>query len=488
MANAIKKSAAIALAAGLTFAGSAGFAAQDAFAQDSATPVVQDQGSNFSLTVQKREGAWEQNDNYEGGELATPPGKALAAGFKFKIEQVTPNPDDINNASKATLAPGGTTKEGETDASGSIKFDNLPEGVYRVTETGVPEGSNYVPGPAFLVTVPVTKKDGTGVINDVVVYPKNTETTVEKSVKDADKNSGDTIDYTINANAPVVPEGNVLTSFEVQDAFKKSELTDVKVTKVEVDGVALEASDYKVVDGEITGGPADADTTKTVEFTAEGLQKISKQQGAKVTVHLTAKMEQVGDGEIVNNARTIVRGPNSKSTDEPKETPWDEVKTYLGKLRLLKTDGGDQKLAGATFDLFRCDANGKLQGDAIETGVVSGQDGLVNFNKSLHVTDYEDDAEVAEVTKRYCAVETKAPEGYQKLRKPIVIEFTRADRTENLTVGDVTYEKVQKTETVVNTKPLLPSTGGMGILIVALAGLAIIGGGAYAARRNSQSA
>ncbi|MGV0432698.1 SpaH/EbpB family LPXTG-anchored major pilin [Corynebacterium sp. 20_84] len=489
MANAIKKTAAIALAAGLSFAGSAGFAAQDAFAQDPATPVVHEQGSNFSLTVQKREGAWKQNDNYEGGELATPPGEALAAGFKFKIEQVTPAADDINNASKATPVQGGATKEGETDASGSIKFDNLPEGVYRVTETGVPEGSNYVPGPAFLVTVPVTKKDGTGVINDVVVYPKNTETTVEKSVKDADKNSGDTVEYTISANAPVVPEGNVLTSFEVQDAFKKSELTGVKVTKVEVDGVALDASsDYKVVDGEITDGPADADTTKTVEFTEAGLQKISKQQGAKVKVYLTATLEQVGDGEVVNNARTIVRGPNSKSTDEPKETPWDEVKTYLGKLRLLKTDGGEQKLAGATFDLFRCDADGNKQGDAIETGVVSGQDGLVNFNKSLHVTDYEDDAEVAEVTKRYCAVETKAPEGYQKLSKPIVIEFTRADRTENLTVGDVTYEKVQKTETVVNTKPLLPSTGGMGILIVALAGLAIIGGGAYAARRNSQSA
>ena len=487
MANAIKKTAAIALAAGLTFAGSAGFAAQDAFAQDPATPVVQEQGSNFSLTVQKREGAWEQNENYEGGELATPPGEALAAGFKFKIEQVTPDADDINNAAKATLVQGGHTDEGTTGDSGSIKFDNLPEGVYRVTETGVPEGSNYVPGPAFLVTVPVTKKDGTEVINDVVVYPKNTETTVEKSVKDVDKNSGDTVEYTINANAPVVPEGNVLTSFEVQDAFKKSELTDVKVTKVEVDGVALETSDYEVVDGQITDGPADADTTKTVKFTEAGLQKISKQQGAKVTVYLTATLEQVGDGEVVNNARTIVRGPNSKSTDKPKETPWDEVKTYLGKLRLLKTDGGETKLKGAKFDLHRCDANGEL-GDKIEEGVESDENGLVNFNKSLHVTDYEDDAEVAEVTKRYCAVETKAPEGYQKLRKPIVIEFTRADRTENLTVGNVTYEKVQKTETVVNTKPLLPSTGGMGILIVALAGLAIIGGGAYAARRNSQSA
>ena len=56
----------------------------------------------------------------------------------------------------------------------------------------------------------------------------------------------------------------------------------------------------------------------------------------------------------------------------------------------------------------------------------------MKFNKSLHVTDYIDDKEVAEVTKRYCAVETQAPEGYQKLNKPVVIEFKRSDLNEEL--------------------------------------------------------
>ena len=60
MANAIKKTAAIALAAGLTFAGSAGIAAQDAFAQTRATePALATQvpdaaipeGNAFSLNV-----------------------------------------------------------------------------------------------------------------------------------------------------------------------------------------------------------------------------------------------------------------------------------------------------------------------------------------------------------------------------------------------------------------------------------------------------
>ena len=39
-----------------------------------------------------------------------------------------------------------------------------------------------------------------------------------------------------------------------------------------------------------------------------------------------------------------------------------------------------------------------------------------------------------------------------------------------------------------DTTPFLPNTGGMGIAILILAGLGIIGGGAYVARRNSQAA
>ena len=486
MANAIKKTAAIALAAGLSFAGSAGIAAQDAFAQD--TAVNEQAQEKYSLTIQKRAGNWEDNSDYTGGALDSAPGEAAGAGFTFKVEQVTPAADDINNASEAKPVKDGYSSEGTTDANGSLKLENLPAGVYRVTETGVPEGSNYVPGPPFLVSVPVTNKQGTGTINDVVVYPKNTETTVEKSVVDADKNSGDTVNYTITANAPVVPAGNVLTSFAVQDAYRASELTNVTVKEVRVNGEVVPATEYEVKDGTITGvDETDADTTKTINFVGNGLARVSQQQAAKVEVFLTATLQPVGDGEVINNARTIVRGPNTTSDSEPKETPWNKVTTYLGKLRLEKTDGSGTKLAGATFDLYRCDAKGELKGEAIETGAESGEDGIVNFDKSLHVTDYENDAEV-EAAKRYCAVETKAPEGYQKLSKPIIITFKREDRTEDLTVGEVTYKAVQKTEQVVNTKPLLPSTGGMGILIVALAGLAIIGGGAYAARRNSQSA
>ena len=57
-----------------------------------------------------------------------------------------------------------------------------------------------------------------------------------------------------------------------------------------------------------------------------------------------------------------------------------------------------------------------------------------------------------------------------------------AAAAENVISNGAVIDNVRK------TTPTLPSTGGMGVLVLALAGLAIIAGGVYAARRNSQSA
>ena len=125
-------------------------------------------------------------------------------------------------------------------------------------------------------------------------------------------------------------------------------------------------------------------------------------------------------------------------------------------------------------------------------------DGNLTF-PGLHVTDYVNDAEVTDAVAGYCVVETRAPEGYatpQGKDAVRAIALTRttanalnAERTafdaaaaENVISNGAVIDNVRK------TTPTLPSTGGMGVLVLALAGLAIIAGGVYAARRNSQSA
>ena len=85
--------------------------------------------------------------------------------------------------------------------------------------------------------------------------------------------------------------------------------------------------------------------------------------------------------------------------------------------------------------------------------------------------------------------EIKAPEGYIKTReKPYKIQLNLNSKEFDEGVeGRQTIRRVslEITNLPDSERPVLPSTGGMGILIVALLGLGIIAGGVYAARRNS---
>lgn len=66
----------------------------------------------------------------------------------------------------------GETKDGKTQKSGQVKFENLPIGLYFVEETNAPaQIVNYTAN--FLVSIPMTNKDGDDWIYDVVANPKN---------------------------------------------------------------------------------------------------------------------------------------------------------------------------------------------------------------------------------------------------------------------------------------------------------------------------
>lgn len=79
-----------------------------------------------------------------------------------------------------TAATDAALAEIKTDAEGKVEFSNLAFGKYHVWESTTPENLSSEPLD-FYVDIPLTKRDGTGWIYDVVLYPKN-ETTYGSAV------------------------------------------------------------------------------------------------------------------------------------------------------------------------------------------------------------------------------------------------------------------------------------------------------------------
>ena len=564
MAIAIKKTAAIAIAAGLTFAGSAGIAAQNALAQTTNTvaPTLRateqkaaassiDPGNVFSLTINKR---------INPSELRVGTGQAdkevkgdALQGVDFKIQKLKGDIRDqaeFNRLAKLTQEynKAGSAKStldfdqdfGEknetTNADGVISLTDLPSGAYLVTEQKLdPKKAQPIQDPAitkngtesyiesdpFIVFLPMTNPAGDGWINDVNVYPKNSFVRVEKAVVDKDQHvlNEDKVTYTLTGIVPSAQEGKKLDWFGLRDAYNNNEikpdLDSITVKIVNAAGeTVVEKPNFAVGQDEKFG------SNKSGEFATDanagffvGVKPSVLKPGDRVIATVTAKLLEGAnnDQEVENSVREYFRHstddnsfsevpPNTPPGDTPpNETPNDKVKTYFGNITVYKRGEEQKALQGAEFSIGKCNTKkDAIEGEALAKGTTDAQ-GKLEF-KGLHVTDYVNDEDVAaDVRDTYCVTETKAPEGYAlpnnatqslTLTREDHIGLTGQDADAKFdTIADSTIiENGVVIDNVKNSVPLLPSTGGMGVLIIALAGLAIIGGGVYAARRNSQSA
>ncbi len=539
MAVAIKKTAAIAIAAGLTFAGSAGITAQDALAQQlnqnaattaDKTPLASEikPGNVYALDIFKRVNPTEFYP--ANGEPNTPAPGAPLANVEFAIsklqgdvrDQATFNAlaEKANEFNKPgatqtepALDPGFTARTGKTGADGKLTFDNLPAGAYLVKETQPTASANnvFVPARDFIVFVPMTDANGEKWLDVTTVYPKNSEVRVTKTVKDAETHAeveGHTrntkIEYTLTGLVPAAPEGKKLTSVILTDSSKKDELrfdTGFVKSVTKGDGTAIDSQYFTVstvseaVPANTVGMVEGANQHFTVTITdpaAAGLKP-----GDEVKVAVEATLLKAADQKIENSVteRVIFRAPGEGATDEPYDTPHSKVETYIGNISVYKRGENKVALSGAEFSVGPCSDDKKSIANVVATGS-TGANGQLTF-EGLHVTDFADNVE--KTLPDYCVVETKAPAGYalpkDEADRIRVLTLTR--QTHNKLTGanenakfeavtnDTTIQNGVVIDNVKNSVPLLPSTGGMGILIVVLAGLAIIGGGAYAARRNA---
>ena len=264
-----------------------------AFAEDTnKMPTINDTTKTGSITIHKYEYNKNSENHATGEEDRTqlPEGATPLQGAGFTIYKVAgvndltkyykanpeslPSVDEylidgkINDSTVLEKIP-----ETKTDKEGIAEFKNLELGFYVVVETTTPDKVT-TPVEPFIVSVPMTTKDGDNWLYDVHVYPKNKTTyggvTLEKKGNNTEPLSG--VKFVLqkwNATASTWENAKDETGVE---GVPFGELTTDDNGKITVDG--LSQGKYRFIEinrGDNNSGYImDGATTYVFTVTAEG--------------------------------------------------------------------------------------------------------------------------------------------------------------------------------------------------------------------------
>lgn len=317
---------------------------------------------------------------------------------------------------------------------------------------------------------------------DVNIQEKNGVPTVEKKVKKLNgewgkqnsANIGDTVEFKTTITAQQGAQNYVLHDTMTEGLTFNNEV-QVKLNNSESD---LTGSDYELVE------PGTDGCTFEIKFQKDFLKTLRANDKITVTYTAILNKKAVIDGDGNTNETELVYG-NENHTEKS------ETKTYTYGFNVFKytnKNGTETGLKGAQFSLYTeesCDHAIKFKktGDVYrydETGAItvleSPEDGRFTV-EGLKAGDY-------------WLKETKAPNGYNKLKDPIKVTITTLDNgNKQISIGaGGTYGNGEvKVEN--NTGSLLPSTGGMGTTLIYLVGAALVlGSGIVLATKKNAKA
>lgn len=221
-------------------------------------------------------------------------------------------------------------------------------------------------------------------------------------------------------------------------------------------------------------------------------------KGKEFTVTYYAK---VNANAVVTekNKATLEYGnnPDDTTTTTPSEA---KTPTYPLDINKIKKES-DEKLAGAKFRLYSSEADAKANDESKAIKVSPVVAGNYVVNPESTTTEFESVKSIegksynlhlnglAEGT--YYLVETKAPDGFNKLTAPVVIKITKSKDTDvnNWTISkDGTDEKDRIIDIENSTGSLLPSTGGTGVIVFAGVAILLVFGVAVSFIRDKRKA
>lgn len=388
-------------------------------------------------------------------------------------------------------------KKSTAATSGDVKFDNLSlHKLYVFAETDATKAAlasdenkkvnvTKVSVP-FLVSLPFTGKDGK-TVTDLKVYPKNstgTATIEKKIVEDsAEKdttvaNIGDTIKYKVTYSIPVGENG--LESLVVTDTMSKGLTFDTNNIEVKNEDVVVSADNYTVESKQNPNG--NGSTITTITFTEKYCKSLGKNTTQNFTITYTATLNKDAVlGQSGNTNAVSVTYKNTGDVDrktEPTGTP----KVFTYGIDLLKKGEGVDKFVGVKFTLT--DENGKgvnvEKKDSNNFYTPGGSSNTVTTdnNGKIYIRGLKPGT--------YKLTETKTNNGYVRLKDPVVIVITPTNAETGAATATVGSKDVTMTDdngsltakvplTVVNSKGFdLPATGGRGIALFTIAGIAIV--------------
>ena len=388
--------------------------------------------------------------------------------------------DSSNSISDNGTKQASVAKDEET---ASAVFENLPLGYYLVDST-----------VGTLCSLHTTAKE-------VNIVDKNEQPIVEKKVYE-DETAGATNDASIG---DVVKFTATITAKEGAKNYVFHDKMTAGLT-FDDDSVTVKVGETAYTNDEnntyYTVKTDDLEDTESctfhIEFEQSFLNSITAKGeantngGATITISYEATLN--ANAVIAENGNTnsahLSYGDNNDLTTTPVTTTTKTWKFDVYKHAEDETEDAAHPLAGATFTLTKKDGN-----EPIKFVNVKNEDSNITTTWRVAESDTETGA-VTEITTdstgkftlqgldsgEYVLTETKAPDGYNKLKDPIAITIDKdgnvsktAAATEPETQDeyeDVTTDNTIKVENKTGTE--LPSTGGIGTTIFYIVGAVLV--------------
>ena len=369
----------------------------------------------------------------------------------------------------------------------SYTFNNLDAGYYLV----------YVTGGKEIQSSLVTVDKNTNTVNLKTEAPSITKKANTETVE-----IGQVVQYTVTGSIPDTT-GYSEYVYKIHD-----ELSTGLDFVNDADGAALTGNTVNVKIAFTDG--ADASTAPTTAvLSGTGNRTMALDLSAWVRTNQTNKGKEftvtyyakVNANAVVTekNKATLEYGNNlgDTTTTTPSEA---KTPTYPLDINKIKK-GSDEKLAGAKFRLYSSEADAKANDESKAIKVSPVVAGNYVVDPESTTTEFESVKSIegksynlhlnglAEGT--YYLVETKAPDGFNKLTAPVVIKITKSKDTDvnNWTISkDGTDEKDRIIDIENSTGSLLPSTGGTGVIVFAGVAILLVFGVAVSFIRDKRKA